>query len=131
MKQVFLSLVLILTSVSVFSQETIKVTPTKLEVTSYDEKSPFNYSKEVDSSFLITISDTNVVLTTEYPKVSKVEYKITKTIYFDENIRVLRCKTSSGRELIASYSDAREEYNCVWVVIDFIDAEYKYKCNKN
>jgi hypothetical protein len=131
MKQVFLSLVLILTSVSVFSQETIKVTPIKLEVTSYDEKSPFNYSKEVDSSFLITISDTNVVLTTEYPKVSKVEYKITETIYFDENIRVLRCKTSSGRELIASYSDSREEYNCVWVVIDFIDAEYKYKCNKN
>ena len=131
MKQIFLSLVLILTSVSVFSQETIKVTPTKLEVTSYDEKSPFNYSKEVDSSFLITISDTNVVLTTEYPKVSKVEYKITETIYFDENIRVLRCKTSSLRDLIASYSDAREEYNCVWVVIDFIDAEYKYKCNKN
>ena len=51
MKQIFLSLVLILTSVSVFSQETIKVTPTKLEVTSYDEKSPFNYSKEATVLF--------------------------------------------------------------------------------
>lgn len=131
MKQIFLSLILILTSVSVFSQETIKVTPTQIEVTSYDEKSPFNYSKEIDSSFMITISDTNVVLTTEYPKFSKVEYKITETIHYDKNIRVLRCETSSGRELITAYSDAREEYNCIWVVIDFIDTEYKYKCIKN
>lgn len=131
MKQIILSLALTLISVSLFSQETIKLNAKQLEVLHYNDNISEDYKKDVDSSFLIIISDTNVVLTSNYPKYSNVEYKIIETIYSDSETKILRCETQLGREIMATYHNAQELYNCSWVVIEYTDSEYRYKCVKN
>jgi hypothetical protein len=131
MKQIILSLALTLISVSLFSQETIKLNAKQLEVLHYNDNISEDYKKDVDSSFLIIISDTSVVLTSTYPRYNKVEYKITETIFSDNETKILRCKTQLGREIITTYHDAQESHNCSWVVIDYTDSEYRYKCDKN
>ena len=131
MKQIILSLVLTLISVSLFSQETIKLNAKQLEVLHYNDNISEDYKKDVDSSFLIIISDTNVVLTSNYPKYSNVEYKIIETIYSDSETKILRCETQLGREIMVTYHNAQELYNCSWVVIEYTDSEYRYKCVKN
>jgi len=131
MKQIILLLALALMSVSSFSQETIKLNAKQLEVLHYNDNISEDYKKDVDSSFLIIISDTNVVLTSNYPKYSNVEYKITETIYSDSETKILRCETQLGREIMTTYHNAQELYNCSWVVIEYTDSEYRYKCVKN
>ena len=131
MKQIILSLALSLMSVSSFSQETIKLNAKQHEVLHYNDNISEDYKKDVDSSFLIIISDTNVVLTSNYPMYSTVELRITETIYSDSETKILRCETQLGREIMATYHNAQELYNCFWVVIEYTDSEYRYKCVKN
>jgi hypothetical protein len=126
MKTLLLLVLLLFFSYS-FSQKNIVLKPKELYTTYYDSVSVVKDKKNLDTTFLIEITDTSVILSTLYPRKSVVTYKITEEIFSSVDVKILKCKTSENKELTICYYDVTKEFDFIWVTINFIEVDFAYK----